>query len=240
MYSKIMFHLTRVSVWLEVWGRKISGQTWKEIEGVYLPVSSSLGFSVLRWILNGKYEDGEIRIVKKYLEKGDNVLEIGTGLGFISSYCSKIAGGEHVYTYEANPLNLLVAKQVFAKNKVHPTVTNAFLGTDTGTVSFPIDKANRLASSLFKEHGEQALIPTIQLNEEIKRIRPSFLIMDIEGGEYDIFHIIDFQSIRKIQFELHPQILSEEKCMKIFSLLERNGFRKEASVSDDRNFYYYR
>ena len=69
-------------------------------------------------------------------------------------------------------------------------------------------------------------------------LKPNFLIMDIEGAEYDIFKIIEFQTINKIQFELHPSILGEEKCGEIFSILNKNNFLIDKSISDERNFYF--
>src|ERR1043166_271413 len=41
-------------------------------------------------------------LVREFLSKGDRVLEIGGGVGFISLLCARICGPENVLTYEAN------------------------------------------------------------------------------------------------------------------------------------------
>ena len=213
---------------------------WRCIEGVFLPVSFNTGFDTNRWILNGQYECGEIAIIKEKIEKKDVVFEIGTGMGFISSYCAKVAGDKNVYTYEANTNSVRIIKAVFKKNKVSPQFTNAYLAQEKGTRSFPVNRKNLLGSSAFIENAETVSIPQLDLNEEIKRLSPSFLIMDIEGGEFDIFSIIAFQTIHKIQFELHPAILGEIKCNKIFSILQSNGFKKDHVISSGVNYFFYR
>lgn len=189
--------------------------------------------------MNGEYEKGEINIIKKALQPGEVVLEIGTGLGFVSAYCSKVTGAENVYTFEANPLNVQAAKEVFQKNDVHPHLQNALLGRGEGTMAFNIDSRSRLASSLALEGQSKVDIKQSDLNEAVRLINPDFLVMDIEGAEFDVFSGIDFHNIRKIQFELHPDILGKEKCDAIFAILERSGFTKDA-VSDERNFYYHK
>ena len=203
-----------------------------------MPVRREIGFNTLRWILNGQYEQGEINIIKEHLVAGEKVLEIGTGLGFISAFSAKRTGSDNVFTFEANPSNAATAKEVFKKNHVYPAIENLMLGAGGGQVDFPINKKSRLASSLKGTDTDTVSIRTEDLNETIKIIRPDFLIMDIEGAEYDIFRIIRYQTIKKIQFELHPQILGETKCNEIFAILAKSNFIKHP-ISDDRNFYYY-
>jgi len=213
---------------------------WKKAENIFLPVNLSIGFNVVRWILNGRYEEGEINIIKNRLEKTDRVFEIGTGLGFISSFCAKKNGNENVFTFEANTTNIPICKSVFKKNKVNPSLINALLSDENGTYKFSVNKSNRLGSSALVDTGLFVEIPKYKLNDKIKEIAPDFLIMDIEGAEYDIFSIIDFQTIRKVQFELHPSVLGPQKCDKIFEILSNNGFKKDVEVSSEVNFYFFR
>jgi FkbM family methyltransferase len=237
--SKIKFWIYKFYILAYVFFRQLFGMPWKKVQDIYMPLQFNIGFNTLRWIINGEYEIGEYTIVKEKINRQDIVMEIGTGLGFLSSFCSKIVSSENVYTYEANPLNIIKAKEVFNKNKVHPNITNALLANENGTVNFSVNKKSRLASSAsINVNDEFVLLQKLSLNEVIGKIKPSFLIMDIEGGEYDIFNIIQFQSIIKIQFELHPSILGEEKCKEIFLFLAKNGFEKVIDLEDGRNFYF--
>ncbi|MBS1917775.1 MAG: FkbM family methyltransferase [Bacteroidetes bacterium] len=238
LISKIEFHGRRLYVFLFISFKKLINNPWEKVSGIFLPISKNIGFNTLRWIINGQYEQDEINIIKHKLQDGDTVLEIGTGLGFVSTYCSKKIGSEKVFTFEANPFNVETAMQVFKKNDVAPTIKNALLADEQGTAFFYIDKKSRLASSSLKNTYQEISIEKIKLNDLIALVKPNFLVMDIEGGEYDIFNMIDFQSIKKIQFELHPLILDERKCEEIFSVLEKNGFKKDPVVSSGQNYYY--
>jgi FkbM family methyltransferase len=240
MIHKLKFHFYKLTAFIYVLYREWISKQWHLVEGIYLPINRKIGFNTYRWILNGQYEQGELRIIKKTLEKDDIVMEIGSGLGFISSYCCKIIGDKKVFTYEANVHNYHLAKVVFNKNAVNPVIKNELLSDENGTYKFYIDKKNRLSSSVLRQddlHNGSQIIKT-KLNEVIYELRPSYLIMDIEGGEYDIFRIIEFQSINKIQFELHPTLLSASQVDFIFSTLEKNNFVKDKELSVHPNYYY--
>lgn len=234
---KIKFHLTKYLTLMYVYILSMI-RPWKKVEGIYLPINLSIGYNTLRWILNGLYEKGEIDIIKNKLNKEDIVFEIGTGLGFVSTYCAKILGDSNVFTFEANRTNIPVCKSVFKKNGVNPILQNAFLSDTTGNVNFPVNKNNRLGSSVLLNTNDVVSIPKLNLNIEINKVQPSFLIMDIEGGEVDIFSIIQFQTIKKIQFELHPDIIGKEKCDTIFSLLKNNGFEMDTQLSQGQNYFF--
>ncbi|NOU38251.1 MAG: FkbM family methyltransferase [Ferruginibacter sp.] len=237
--DRISFWLYKLYILTYVLYRYIIGNSWKLVQGIYMPLQFSIGFNTLRWIVNGQYEMGEYTIVSQKISKQDVVMEIGTGLGFISSYCSTIVGSNNVHTYEANPLNIVKAREVFKKNNVSPNITNALLANDNGATNFSINKKSRLASSVsININNENIHLQKLNINEIISKIKPSFLIMDIEGGEYDIFKIINFQSIKKVQFELHPSILGEDKCEEIFTLLAKSKFEKVIDLEDGRNFYF--
>jgi FkbM family methyltransferase len=238
--SSIKFHLTRLYVHLYVLWKELTNDPWEAVEGIYLPVTRDIGFSTLRWIVSNQYEAGEITIIKNTLEDGDRVLEIGTGLGFVAAFCCRKTGSQNVYTFEANPANIAIADKVFLKNLVNPNRYNALLAAENGEVEFPVNLQNRLASSLSDSQANMITVNAVRLNDFVASVKPNFLIMDIEGGEYDIIKIIHFQSIRKIQFELHPVMLGEQKCVEIFKILEQAGFEKDKTLSDDRNFFFQR
>jgi hypothetical protein len=131
-----------------------------------------------------------------------------------------------------------VALRVFKKNKVSPHIKNALLADISGTIDFPVNQKSRLASSSLIASGDVVEVPQLALKEIIRL--PYFLIMDIEASEYDAFRIIDFQSIYKIQVELHLSILSEYKLNKIFFRLKENGFVVDISMPDGRNYFFNR
>ena len=52
---------------------------------------------------NESYEGEEITILSKSLKDNDIVMEIGAGIGFLSTFCAQMIGSNRVYAYEANP-----------------------------------------------------------------------------------------------------------------------------------------
>ena len=227
-------------VTLFVFTKNLFRNYWHVVQGVYLPLTSDIGFNTLRWIVNGQYEQGEIELIRQRIEPSDRIMEIGTGLGFVSAYCSRIVGSDQVYSFEANPLNVEMALRVYEKNNVRPHLQNALLADCKGMIDFPVNRKSRLASSLLKTSGEIVQVPQLNLNETIEALRPDFLIMNIEGAEYDVFRMIRFQTIEKIQVELHPSILGEAKMNEIFDLLRANGFVADISMPDGRNYFFKR
>jgi hypothetical protein len=133
-----------------------------------------------------------------------------------------------------------MALRVFEKNNVKPHLKNALLADCIGMIDFPVNRKSRLASSLSKSSDEIVKVPQLSLNETIEVLRPNFLILDIEGAEYDVFRIIRFQTIKKIQVELHPSILGEARMNDIFDLLRVKGFVVDLSMPDGRNYFFKR
>jgi hypothetical protein len=69
-------------------------------------------------------------------------------------------------------------------------------------------------------------VKSIDINEEINQVKPTFLIVDIEGGEKELIPMIDFKNnnIQKIIIEIHPHVIGEYKASKIIEYLIVNGF----------------
>jgi FkbM family methyltransferase len=239
---KIKFHFLKTvrMLWYSI---RYMVYKWKNIEGVAIPVYINYGYSVLRFIDNGEYENSEISIIKNTLDKEDKVLELGTGIGFVSAFCAKQIGSEKVFTYEGNAALAPLIKELYVKNKVNPFFAIALLGTKNGTKTFYKNDDSFLASSsnvLLGEKHKALQVEERDLNEVIKQLKPTYLIMDIEGGEYDIFKIINFQSITKIQFELHLEVLKQEQINSIFEKLKCEGFVKSSLFNFPNNFYFTR
>src|SRR5665213_2084210 len=214
---------------------------WKNLRGISIPVYLKYGYSVLRFIDDGSYECQEMNIIESRLKSSDKVLELGTGIGFISTYCAKIVGNDNIHTYEANPFMEEVIKEVYDKNNVDPKFEIALVGDKNSGNEFVAQ--NDFLSSSQKDagkDGKKISVPLLNLNAIILKYMPSYLVMDIEGNELEVFSIIDFQSIHKVQFELHPSLLKQDEIDFIFRKLADNYFEKDQTVSTDKNYYFER
>jgi FkbM family methyltransferase len=138
-----------------------------------------------------------------------------------------------VFTYEANPQLEEHIRTTFALNKVAPHLTMALLGREAADSTFYVDDADFWASSTFRRTPDSRLVrvPTLGLNDEMRRVRPTFLIVDIEGGEADLFETIDLEGVKKISMEVHRRILGEKAVARLKSVVEGAGFRLHPQLS---------
>lgn len=221
--------------------RKITKPKIVDIEGIKLFVSDNLESNVLRTIHQGIYEKSELQIVKKQIESDDTVMELGTGLGLISSYCAKKIGSERVFTYEANPQLKTYIESNYQLNNVNPNLVMCMLGEKPGKQDFYLNKDFWASSTLPINQEYQVIsIPVKSFNEEIFKINPTFLIIDIEGGEYELLKSANLYNVKKICLELHNDVLGEEKTNFILSKFADLGFVIDQNLSLSRELFLKR
>lgn len=235
-----MFNTERVARRLKrlVW--KLWRPDWVDNHGIRLPVKHPLvSPGIAKEIYLGSYEAKEIEIISKRLSADDIVLEVGSGLGFLSAYCAKHIGSSRVFTYEANPDLIPVIAATHEQNGVSPTVINALLGRGEGTRKFHLER-DFWASSAHRDGGQTITVRQIDLCSELARIKPSFLIVDIEGGELEFFSEADLSSVRKICVETHPDVLGDYSLSTMFVTLITKGFSLDFSIIRKNVFFLYR
>lgn len=197
-----------------------------EIEGIKIRLGSHVSKTIRKALYFGNYEAAELQMVKKWLKPEDVVMEVGAGLGLISSYCAKKIGDDRVFAYEANPALEQHIYDTYKLNGVNPTLELSLVGEQIGEKTFYIEKS--FWSSSITRWNSDAIPIKLSMksfNEEVRRIDPSFLIMDVEGGEYEILKEADFYNIQKISIELHEKIIGSEKAEFVKAKLIQAGFR---------------
>jgi FkbM family methyltransferase len=212
-----------------------------EIEGIQLYRGTGLTIPVLAALEAKQYETPEARIVRHAIQPGDVVLELGTGLGFLASLCAKIVGSNNVHTYEANPALEPVIQRNFKLNGLSPRLEITLLGEEMGSVTLYVMK-NFWSSSTIKRHprAKPIRVPMKCFNDELARLRPSFLIIDIEGGEYDFIHYAQLDGVQKICIELHPHVIGKGAVAKVEAFFISQGFHEELAASDPEHKLYLR
>ena len=206
--------------------------------GVTLELDRSDSESVRDALYRKRYESTEVICLKQALEPHDVVMEIGAGLGFISTFCAKKAGSEKVFAFEANPELIPRIQQTYARNNVSPTLQQAVLDSHDGVRTFHIYSDFR-SSSLLERKGPSKVVdvPALDVNRELARIQPTFLIVDVEGNEVDLLPAIDFfhagASVRKILIELHENVTGKAAKNSLRHYLTEQGFSVNANVSHE-------
>ncbi len=194
--------------------------------------------SVLR---SGDYEKEELRIVSARLQPDDRVLELGTGIGLLSAYCAKRLGSERVYTYEANPELEKPIRAIYSLNKVEPKLSICILGDSEGTQDFYI-MPDFWASSQdqLSTESRKITVPVKLLNAELKASKATFLIIDIEGGEYELLKAADLSQVQRIAIEIHHKLIGEVKTAEIIERLQKQGFNLDKEISTKQEFFFAR
>jgi FkbM family methyltransferase len=205
-----------------------------------LPVKHALvSPGIAREIYLGDYEAKEIEIISRRLAADDVVFEVGAGLGFLSAYCARRTGAERVFAYEANPELIPLIRETHARNGVAPALTNALLANGEGEREFHLE-AEFWASSAHRGGGRSIKVRQLDRNTELARVKPTFLIVDIEGGEAEFFAGADLSTVRKICVETHPDVLGDRLLSEMIAGLVAKGFALDFSLIRKNVFFFHR
>lgn len=178
----------------------------------------------------GTYELKEFNAVTKVVKRDDVVVELGAGMGYMSTVCAKLCKAKKVIAVEANPALIPYIHRVHAANKVENVeVINALMGPKKGKpVNFYI-REEFVASSMSEESpGAGPVIrvdkvPVQNINTLFKAEMPSVLVCDIEGAEADLLPKMDLTPLRAAVVELHPQWIGQSGVQAVFDAMHKAG-----------------
>lgn len=201
--------------------------------------STAISDRVARGMYIGPYERFETRIVESVLRDDDRVLELGTGIGYLSALCAKRIGSDKVWTVEANPELEEPIRETYKLNGVSPSLQMCVLGEADGEVTFHISE-NYTGSSLQKSEGRPVTIRQRSFQDLLSEARPTFLICDIEGGEVPLLLNTTLEDITKICIEMHPQVIGDKACSSLIHKFLSDGFLCNWRLSAGNVFLFYR
>lgn len=209
------------------------------VDGIHMRVHKSLSPKQVWRLISGVHTRAERTLILGVLEPSDIVMELGGGIGMVSIACAQVVGSDRVITYEANLLLQPLIQENYRLNQVEPTVKMCMLGKERGKAQFHISP-NFSESSTFKRENfyRTVEVEVLPIGEEMARIRPTVLIMDIEGGEEELLPHTDLSTVKKFLLEVHPGEVGVWRTNAIRRRLRRLGF---AEISrDGRCFLYQR
>ncbi len=194
-----------------------------------------------RLLRHGDYERREIEAVKALVRPDDVVIELGAGIGYMSTFMARNRRVGAVHAFEANPALIPYIERVHAANDVTAvTVHNALLGPRKGKAKFYI-RENFPASSLEEApRGEKSPVVRVEQVEirnakaAFREIRPSFLVCDIEGAEADLLALPDLSGLRGAVIELHPQWIGRAGVARVFEAMMGAGLTFFPRVSNKK------
>lgn len=201
-----------------------------ELSGIKLRMGRHIVPEVRKHFEDGTYEWPELNALQEKLTPDDVVMELGAGIGLVSACCARAIGSDRVFAYEANPLMEWHIRDTYALNGVSPNLEMCLLGETDGLRTFYVHDAFWESSSIADGRTAKAItVPCRGFNDELARVNPTFLVIDIEGGELEICRNTRFHEVRKVLIELHEK-LGIKGLHAVRSALYRAGFRVNRSL----------
>lgn len=219
-------------------GSKIKG-TFREMRGVQTVRNDGIELivdrdqlkddAIIRALLFDRHERTEAALVKYCVRPDDRVLELGSGVGFITMLCARICGAANIVTLEGNPTMHALLMRNLAMNGYAVDARQSVVSLDGGPVTFHL--SDSLVSSSLHERGaaSAATVPSTSFRDLLAEIEPTVIIMDIEGSEIDLLGTCPMPSVRAIGVETHPHIVGEEAIAAMDERLADLGFRIDES-----------
>lgn len=202
------------------------------IHGVVVDVDPAWPAELVTAIYHRAYEAREAAVLRATLRPNDRYLEIGAGIGVISTMACQVVGAEHVTSFEANPELVKAARHTLARNGFHtPAIEHAVLGeTDEPRSFYVLDKF--WESSLLPTPGAREItVPARSWDAELQRLRPSYLMIDAEGGEADLLDRTLPDSVRAVCVEMHPERIGHDRVQSLLQGLMSQGFVLDTVLS---------
>ena len=198
--------------------------------GVTVPRDPAVMTPKLRRMLRlNRYEVKECDAALRCVRQGDTVVELGGGIGYVSTLIAKKRDVAAVHSFEANPHLIAFHKQMHEANGVTSVTThNAILAARKGKPQPFYVREDFTASSLEPEITGKpvASVEEVEvrgLNATMTELKPDVLICDIEGAEAELLPHLKYTGLRAAVIELHPQWIGADGVRAVFDAMHAAG-----------------
>lgn len=166
-------------------------------------------------MLNGKYENGTTKLIKKVIQPGMVVVDIGSHIGYFSRLFSKLVGGNgKVIGFEPEPDNFSILQKNISKLTNIEIYNNAVSNTETDLEFYKVSNSTGCHSIIKPDSSHHSIkVKSVTLDaflssQGIQKV--DLIKMDIEGAEYlalqGMEQIIQNNNL-KIILEISPRSL---------------------------------
>jgi FkbM family methyltransferase len=178
-------------------------------------------------------------------EKDDVILDIGANIGDIAlRFSDKV---KEIHSYEPMKDTFKVLTKNVTKNGIKNCVPyNVAVATTTGeTTIYFNDKAKLSHASVttVPVRGRKKIkVKTLSFADEVARVKPTIIKMDIEGGEYDILENVPdslFDNCKLFSLEVHVRVIKQEDGIKWNQKIGKR-FKKIFGQAKERKIYYFK
>ncbi len=205
-----------------------------EANGVLIPYDPAIITPAIKHAIEaGYFEAEEAAQLPHIVEPEDIVLDIGAGIGFISTLIARRA--ERVISVEANPALIPFMEALHRLNGVkNATPLNVVLGdAEAGMATF-YQRVDFWMGSLAagpNPYKTTVSVPYMGLNALLKKERVSLIVCDIEGAEAFLFSSAELCCVDRIYLELHDHITGLKGVASVFEAMAARGFTYDPRFS---------
>lgn len=206
------------------------------LHGITIPLTSE-DVSPVIWqaLTSGSYEAKEARGICKAVKQNDRVLELGAGIGVITSLIAKIPGVS-VWAFEANPSTVALARRVMSANNADNVVLSQGILTPGEPQEFHFYVREDLwMSSMDENQGpyiDRISLTSADLDAFIHDQNINVLVMDIEGAERQLLQRAELDGIERIYLELHDHLYGLGGIRDIMLAMAQKGFAYDPRASN--------
>ncbi|RTM10855.1 MAG: FkbM family methyltransferase [Hyphomicrobiales bacterium] len=198
-----------------------------KVHGIAVPINrSEVSEEIWNALQSGRYEANEARRIPRAVRAGDRVLELGSGLGIITSIIATVPD-VHVWSFEADPETAQLARRVVAANGGDNIVlSSGILAAGPPKKMTFYRRSDLWMSSAFASQGpfNHALeITTIDVDAFIEKHGINALVMDIEGAELDLLDQALLPGVERVFLELHDHLYGLAGIQTINTALAKKG-----------------
>jgi FkbM family methyltransferase len=203
-----------------------------ETEGVLIPFLPRIITPAIEGPMRkGRYERGEARALRALLRPGDRVLELGAGVGLLSTIAARLPGVAAVTAVEANPDLVPLIRETWRINGVgNGTLVNAVVtaGGGGGGEAESFLRRDFWASSMeaaSRPYERSVRVPRVAIGDLLAETRPTVISCNLEGAEAGLFDAVDLAGVRAVVMELHPKVYGRDGVRAVSDRLEAAGLR---------------
>jgi len=197
--------------------------------GIKLCLHESLTNESIERLVSGRHTSNERKLIAEFLSPEDIVLELGGGIGMVAIFIAQRIGSDRVFSFEGNPAMAPPVRENFVLNHVSPTMEFCMLDQFAGVQTFYIcPQFNRSSTRRRTARDMACRVPVRPLNDELRKRRPTFLIMDIQVSEGGLLKYVDFSGLDKLLVEYHPGVLGVRRVNHLRRFVRRRGFIEAA------------
>lgn len=185
-------------------------------------------------IKRGVFEDHMVAPALALVQDGDRVLELGSGIGYVTASVMNARAVENYQCIEANADALAYAEAMLATNgHLNVGLAHGVLGQRRGKRAFFLRRPF-LRSSVFKVENKasvRVVVPMHNAKAIFRTVTPNVLICDIEGHEARVLPWADLSGLDRALISLNPDVTGQAGVAAVFAAMAKAGLVYDTTQS---------